>query len=178
MTHDVQPTGRSLLTLFTNRFQAFRHPQGVSVRITLGGVRFKLPYSLPPSLPPSLTRCGRACRVGTAFPSLSLNLRRHAGPTSTSSGPSGSPRDFGGLRRPRGITVSFCCASRTWRSRDCGAIDGCSSHRGRGEGAVSDGGDHYQQGIKKHLSGCRVNYTQGSTKYTQKVHCEYVLDMK
>ncbi|MFE0255141.1 hypothetical protein [Streptomyces sp. NPDC059010] len=35
-----------MLTLFTNRFQAFQPLQGVPVRITLGGVRFKLPYSL------------------------------------------------------------------------------------------------------------------------------------
>ncbi|QSS91292.1 hypothetical protein [Streptomyces sp. M54] len=39
-----------MLTLFTNRFQAFRPPQGVPVRITLGGVRFKLPYSLTHSV--------------------------------------------------------------------------------------------------------------------------------
>jgi len=48
-----------------------------------------------------------------------------------------------------------------------------------------DSGDYYAMvkvkvvgRIKKHLSGCRVNYTQGSTKYTQKVHCEYALEMK
>ncbi|WP_158812326.1 hypothetical protein [Streptomyces fulvoviolaceus] len=35
-----------MLTLFTNRFQAFQPSQGVPVRITLDGVRFKLPYSL------------------------------------------------------------------------------------------------------------------------------------
>lgn len=39
-----------MLTLFTNRFQAFQPPQGVPVRITLGGVRFKLPYSLTHSV--------------------------------------------------------------------------------------------------------------------------------
>lgn len=32
--------------------------------------------------------------------------------------------------------------------------------------------------IGKHLTGCRVSYTQGSEKYTQPVHCEYALDMK
>ena len=48
-----------------------------------------------------------------------------------------------------------------------------------------DGGDYYFMvkvrivgRIKKHLSDCRVNYTQGSTEYTQKVRCEYALDMK
>jgi len=35
-----------LLTLFTNRYQAYQPPQGVPVRITLGAPRFKLPYSL------------------------------------------------------------------------------------------------------------------------------------
>lgn len=35
-----------MLTLFTNRFQAFQPQQGIPVRITLGGVRFKLPYAL------------------------------------------------------------------------------------------------------------------------------------
>ncbi|MFI2258919.1 hypothetical protein OHU45_25590 [Streptomyces tubercidicus] len=39
-----------MLTLFTNRFQAFQPLQGVPVRITLGGVRFKLPYSLTHSV--------------------------------------------------------------------------------------------------------------------------------
>ncbi|MBT2370320.1 DUF488 family protein [Streptomyces sp. ISL-10] len=39
-----------MLTLFTNRFQAFQPPQGVPVRITLGGVRFRLPYSLTHSV--------------------------------------------------------------------------------------------------------------------------------
>ncbi|MEU4028044.1 hypothetical protein [Streptomyces anulatus] len=39
-----------MLTLFTNRFQEFQPPQGVPVRITLGGVRFKLPYSLTHSV--------------------------------------------------------------------------------------------------------------------------------
>ncbi|MFE0130191.1 hypothetical protein ACFWY6_01115 [Streptomyces sp. NPDC059037] len=39
-----------MLTLFTNRFQEFRPSQGVPVRITLGGVRFKLPYSLTHSV--------------------------------------------------------------------------------------------------------------------------------
>ncbi|MDH6624342.1 hypothetical protein M2271_002144 [Streptomyces sp. LBL] len=39
-----------MLTLFTSRFQAFQPPQGVPVRITLGGVRFKLPYSLTHSV--------------------------------------------------------------------------------------------------------------------------------
>ncbi|MBC9725051.1 DUF488 family protein [Streptomyces sp. TRM68367] len=39
-----------MLTLFTNRFQAFQPSQGVPVRITLGGVRFKLPYSLTHSV--------------------------------------------------------------------------------------------------------------------------------
>jgi hypothetical protein len=39
-----------VLTLFTNRFQAFQPSQGVPVRITLGGVRFKLPYSLTHSV--------------------------------------------------------------------------------------------------------------------------------
>ena len=52
-----------MLTLFTNRFQAFRHPQGVSVRITLGGVRFKLPYSLPHSL-----GAGGSAASGLPFP--------------------------------------------------------------------------------------------------------------
>ncbi|MBW8793048.1 MAG: hypothetical protein JF597_05495 [Streptomyces sp.] len=32
--------------------------------------------------------------------------------------------------------------------------------------------------IKKYLSGCRGNCTQGSDKCTQKMRCEYVLDMK
>ncbi|WP_369228006.1 hypothetical protein AB5J52_47935 [Streptomyces sp. R39] len=48
-----------------------------------------------------------------------------------------------------------------------------------------DSGDYYFMAkvkivgrITKHLSGCRVNYTQGSDKYTQKVRCEYALDMK
>ncbi|WP_406303753.1 DUF488 domain-containing protein [Streptomyces sp. NBC_00885] len=35
-----------MLTLFTNRYQAYQLPQGVPVRITLGAPRFKLPYSL------------------------------------------------------------------------------------------------------------------------------------
>jgi hypothetical protein len=35
-----------VVTLFTNRYQAFRPPQGVPVRITLGAPRFKLPYPL------------------------------------------------------------------------------------------------------------------------------------
>ncbi|AJC58550.1 hypothetical protein [Streptomyces sp. 769] len=35
-----------MLTLFTNRYQAFQPSQGVPVRITLGAPRFKLPYSL------------------------------------------------------------------------------------------------------------------------------------
>ncbi|MDX3224483.1 MULTISPECIES: DUF488 family protein [unclassified Streptomyces] len=35
-----------MLTLFTNRYQAYQPPQGVAVRITLGAPRFKLPYSL------------------------------------------------------------------------------------------------------------------------------------
>ena len=35
-----------MLTLFTNRYQAYQPPQGVPVRITLGAPRFKLPYSL------------------------------------------------------------------------------------------------------------------------------------
>ncbi|MGW3031273.1 hypothetical protein ACWDCB_08555 [Streptomyces sp. NPDC001178] len=35
-----------MLTLFTNRYQAFQPTQGVPVRITLGAPRFKLPYSL------------------------------------------------------------------------------------------------------------------------------------
>ncbi|MER6086751.1 hypothetical protein [Streptomyces bluensis] len=39
-----------MLTLFTNRFQAFQPPQGVPVRITLGAPRFKLPYSLTHSV--------------------------------------------------------------------------------------------------------------------------------
>jgi hypothetical protein len=39
-----------VITLFTNRIQAFQPPQGVPVRITLGGVRFKLPYSLTHSV--------------------------------------------------------------------------------------------------------------------------------
>ncbi|TVL91973.1 DUF488 family protein [Streptomyces sp. SAJ15] len=39
-----------MLTLFTNRFQAFQRPQGVPVRITLGAPRFKLPYSLTHSV--------------------------------------------------------------------------------------------------------------------------------
>jgi hypothetical protein len=39
-----------VLTLFTNRFQAFDPSQGIPVRITLGGVRFKLPYSLTHSV--------------------------------------------------------------------------------------------------------------------------------
>ena len=33
-----------MLTLFTNRYQAYQPPQGVPVRITLGAPRFKLPY--------------------------------------------------------------------------------------------------------------------------------------
>ncbi|MEU9452014.1 hypothetical protein [Streptomyces sp. NPDC048277] len=48
-----------------------------------------------------------------------------------------------------------------------------------------DSGDYYFMvtvrivgHIKKHLTGCRVNYTQGSGKYTQNVRCEYALDMK
>ncbi|MFC8520441.1 hypothetical protein [Streptomyces sp. NPDC057257] len=48
-----------------------------------------------------------------------------------------------------------------------------------------DSGDYYFMvrvkivgRIHKHLSGCHVNYTQGGKKYTQKVHCEYALDMK
>jgi hypothetical protein len=48
-----------------------------------------------------------------------------------------------------------------------------------------DSGDYYYTvkvkivgRIKKHLTGCRVNYTQGNSKYTQRVHCEYALDMK
>ncbi|MEU6199743.1 hypothetical protein [Streptomyces sp. NPDC047061] len=32
--------------------------------------------------------------------------------------------------------------------------------------------------IAEHLSGCRVNYTQGGNRYTQEVHCDYALDMK
>ncbi len=40
----------SVLTLFTNRFQAYQPPQGVPVRITLGAPRFKLPYSLTHSV--------------------------------------------------------------------------------------------------------------------------------
>lgn len=39
-----------MITLFTNQIQAFQPPQGVPVRITLGGVRFKLPYSLTHSV--------------------------------------------------------------------------------------------------------------------------------
>ncbi len=35
-----------MLTLFTNRYQAFQSSQGVPVRITLGAPRFKLSYSL------------------------------------------------------------------------------------------------------------------------------------
>ncbi|NUK14072.1 hypothetical protein [Streptomyces lunaelactis] len=35
-----------MLSLFTNRYQAFRPPQGVPVRITLGAPRFKLAYPL------------------------------------------------------------------------------------------------------------------------------------
>ncbi|MEV6510071.1 hypothetical protein [Streptomyces sp. NPDC051642] len=48
-----------------------------------------------------------------------------------------------------------------------------------------DSGDYYFMvrvrivgRIKTHLSDCRVNYIQGSIKYTQKVRCEYALDMK
>lgn len=39
-----------MLTLFTNRYQEFRPPQGVPVRITRGAPRFKLPYSLAHSV--------------------------------------------------------------------------------------------------------------------------------
>ncbi|WP_406172105.1 DUF488 family protein [Streptomyces sp. NBC_00996] len=39
-----------MLTLFTNRYQAYQPPQGVPVRITLGAPRFKLPYSLTHSV--------------------------------------------------------------------------------------------------------------------------------
>ncbi|MFE7277238.1 hypothetical protein [Streptomyces sp. NPDC057623] len=39
-----------MLTLFTNRYQEFKPPQGVPVRITLGAPRFKLPYSLTHSV--------------------------------------------------------------------------------------------------------------------------------
>lgn len=35
-----------VLTMFTNRYQAFQPSQGVPVRITLGAPRFKLPYPL------------------------------------------------------------------------------------------------------------------------------------
>jgi hypothetical protein len=35
-----------VLTLFTNRYQAYQPPQGVPVRITLGAPRFKLSYTL------------------------------------------------------------------------------------------------------------------------------------
>ncbi|MCX5256779.1 hypothetical protein OOK27_22020 [Streptomyces canus] len=48
-----------------------------------------------------------------------------------------------------------------------------------------DSGDYYAMvkvkvvgHITKHLSGCRVNYTQGGDQYTQTVQCEYALDMK
>ncbi|MER6011505.1 DUF488 family protein [Streptomyces bluensis] len=39
-----------MLTLFTNRYQAYQPPQGVPVRITLGAPRFKLGYSLTHSV--------------------------------------------------------------------------------------------------------------------------------
>ncbi|MGW0822573.1 hypothetical protein [Streptomyces sp. NPDC002845] len=39
-----------MLTLFTNRYQAFRPPQGVPVRITRGAPRFKLSYQLTHSV--------------------------------------------------------------------------------------------------------------------------------
>ncbi|MFC9222180.1 DUF488 family protein [Streptomyces hygroscopicus] len=35
-----------MLTLFTNRYQAYQPPQGVPVRITLGAPRFRLAYQL------------------------------------------------------------------------------------------------------------------------------------
>ncbi|MFD4501365.1 hypothetical protein [Streptomyces sp. NPDC058457] len=48
-----------------------------------------------------------------------------------------------------------------------------------------DSGDYYAMvrvrivgHIREHLSGCRVNYTQGGNRYTQEVRCEYALDMK
>ncbi|MGW4073794.1 hypothetical protein ACWELB_09790 [Streptomyces asiaticus] len=40
-----------MLTLFTNRYQAFQSSQGVPVRITLGAPRFKLSYSLTHVVP-------------------------------------------------------------------------------------------------------------------------------
>ncbi|MER7187830.1 hypothetical protein ABT404_51670 [Streptomyces hyaluromycini] len=49
----------------------------------------------------------------------------------------------------------------------------------------ADSGDYYAMvrvrivgHIGEHLSGCRVNYTQGGNRYTQEVRCEYALDMK
>ncbi|WP_189266958.1 hypothetical protein [Streptomyces fuscichromogenes] len=49
----------------------------------------------------------------------------------------------------------------------------------------ADSGDYYAMvrvrvvgRIREHLSGCRVNYTQGGNRYTQEMHCEYALDMK
>ncbi|MEU0839451.1 hypothetical protein ABZ370_08265 [Streptomyces sp. NPDC005962] len=39
-----------MLTLFTYRYQEFRPPQGVPVRITLGAPRFRLPYQLTHSV--------------------------------------------------------------------------------------------------------------------------------
>lgn len=39
-----------MLTLFTNRYQAFQPTQGVPVRITLGAPRFKLAYPLTHSV--------------------------------------------------------------------------------------------------------------------------------
>lgn len=39
-----------MLTLFTNRYQEFKPPQGVPVRITRGAPRFKLPYRLTHSV--------------------------------------------------------------------------------------------------------------------------------
>lgn len=48
-----------------------------------------------------------------------------------------------------------------------------------------DTGDYYAMvkvkvvgHIRKHLTGCRVSYTQCSENYTQPVHCAYALDMK
>ena len=48
-----------------------------------------------------------------------------------------------------------------------------------------DSGDYYFMvkvrivgRIKTHLHSCHVNYTQGGTRYTQQVPCEYALDMK
>jgi hypothetical protein len=32
--------------------------------------------------------------------------------------------------------------------------------------------------VTKHLTGCKVRYTQAGVKYQQTVHCEYALDMK